>query len=202
MRICIIGPVFPYRGGIAHFTTLLAKKLTEAGHDVLVISFKRQYPALLYPGKSDKDTSLNRLKVPAEYLLTPINPFTWFKTITAILKFNPEKVIFQWWVTIWGPAFKIIMNAFRRSGIKTTTLIHNTTPHEGNFFGQMISRWTLKTANHYIVMTEKEKQRLQRLIPSAVNIDIVPLPIFKVFKATILSKGELRHQLKLPLNKP
>lgn len=34
MKLTLIGPVTPYRGGIAHFTTILAKKLIEACHEV------------------------------------------------------------------------------------------------------------------------------------------------------------------------
>ena len=100
MRISLIGPVYPYRGGIAHFTTLLAKKLMVEGHDVQVISFKKQYPAWLYPGKSDKDYGNKRIKVPANYLLTPFNPITWMESFRVIQDFKPEKVIFSWWATI------------------------------------------------------------------------------------------------------
>ena len=66
MKIGMVGPVTPYRGGIAHFTTLLAKKLIEAGHELQVISFKKQYPAWLYPGESDRDYSPGRERVDAE----------------------------------------------------------------------------------------------------------------------------------------
>jgi len=38
-RIAIVGPVFPYRAGIAYCTTRLAEEL---GADV--VSFNRQYP--------------------------------------------------------------------------------------------------------------------------------------------------------------
>ena len=75
MKISMIGPVYPYRGGISHFTTMLAKKLIAAGHEVQVISFKKQYPAWFYPGESDKDYSASRERVDAEYLLTPLIPF-------------------------------------------------------------------------------------------------------------------------------
>ena len=202
MRISLIGPVHPYRGGIAHFTTMLAKKLMEEGHEVQVISFKKQYPAWLYPGKSDKDISPGRIKVPADYLLTPYDPFTWIQTLRAIKEFKPKKVVFPWWVTIWGPAFRYVIKRLRNSGIQTTFLIHNTTPHEGHFWDPLLAKETLKWADQFIVMSEKEKIRLQALIPGANNISIVPHPIYDMFKPTSLSKGEIRQKLKLPLEKP
>ena len=202
MRISLIGPVYPYRGGIAHFTTLLAKKLIEDGHDVQIISFKKQYPSWLYPGNSDKDTSPGRIKVQAEYLLTPYDPFTWKRTAQSIMKFKPQKVIFPWWVTIWGPAFRYLIKRLRNSGIQTTFLIHNTKPHEGYFWDPLLAKETLKWADQFIVMSEKEKIRLRALIPNANNISIVPHPIYDMFKPTSLTKKEVRQKLKLPLEKP
>ena len=57
MRIGLVGPVYPYRGGIAHYTTLMERSLRARQHDLLLISFKRQYPQWLYPGRSDRDPS-------------------------------------------------------------------------------------------------------------------------------------------------
>ena len=63
MRICVVGPTYPYRGGIAHYTTLLVRHLREAGHWTRLYSFTRQYPRWLFPGKTDRDTSTMPLKV-------------------------------------------------------------------------------------------------------------------------------------------
>jgi glycosyltransferase involved in cell wall biosynthesis len=181
---------------------MLANKIMEEGHEVQVISFKKQYPAWLYPGKNDKDTSPGRIKVPADFLLTPYNPFTWMQTFRTINEFNPEKVIFPWWVTIWGPAFRYILKRLRKTGIRTTVLIHNTTPHEGHWWDPFIAKETLKWAEQFIVMSEKEKTRIKALIPDANNISIVPHPIYDMFKPTSLSKEEIRQKLNLPLEKP
>ena len=75
-RYALIGPTYPYRGGIAHYTTLLAQALRER-HEVLFISFSQQYPAWLFPGRSDRDPSERPLRADAEYLLNPLNPLSW-----------------------------------------------------------------------------------------------------------------------------
>lgn len=201
MKISLIGPVYPYRGGIAHFTSILVQKLIEANHEIQVVSFKNQYPTWLYPGKSDTDTSPGRIKVPAEYLLTPYNPFTWVQTIRSVKNFDPQKVIFPWWVSIWGPAFRYIIKQLGETKIKVTFLIHNTTPHECHFWDPYLTKATLKWADHFIVMSEKEKFRLLELIPEAINISVVPHPIYNMFKPTSLSKREIRQKLNLPLDK-
>jgi hypothetical protein len=74
MKVTVIGPVFPYRGGIAQFATSLAAELPAAGHEVQVISFARQYPRWLYPGQSDKDPSQQHEQVTARFILDPLYP--------------------------------------------------------------------------------------------------------------------------------
>ncbi len=62
MRIVLIGPVPPFRGGIAHYTSQLSLALVAEGHDLPLISFKRQYPRWLFPGESDRDPSLQQIE--------------------------------------------------------------------------------------------------------------------------------------------
>jgi len=202
MKITLIGPVYPYRGGISHFTTMLAKKLIAAGHEVQVISFKKQYPAWLYPGKSDKDFSPSRERVDAEYLLTPLNPITWHKSVQAISDFKPQQVIVPWWVTFWGPAFHHIISRLKRQNIPIIILIHNTIPHEARPWDRFLARSTLQGGDRFIVMTEKEEMRLQSLVPEVDKVEIVPHPIYRMFKPSQFSKDENRSRLGLPPNKP
>lgn len=201
MRISLVGPVTPYRGGIAHFTTLLAGKLIESGHDVQVVSFKQQYPGWLYPGESDKDFSPGREKVEAEYSLSPLNPFTWGRTIRKITVFQPDEVVIDWWVTFWGPAFHHISKRLKRKGFQIKFIIHNTMPHEARSLDRFLARRTLENGDRFIVMTEKEKDRLVSLLPEVETVDIAPLPIYCSFKKPALSKFALKEQLGLPEDK-
>jgi glycosyltransferase involved in cell wall biosynthesis len=202
MRISLIGPVTPYRGGIAHFTTQLAKRLMDTGHDIQVISFKKQYPQWLYPGESDKDFSPGRERVEAEYILTPLNPFTWRKTVKTINAFDPDKVIIPWWVTFWGPAFHYVSKRLKRRGHQISFLIHNTMPHEKNTFDYFLVRITLRTADTFIVMTEKERKRLLSLMPDIENIYVVPMPVYNTFTESTLSKFRVKAQIGLPMDRP
>ena len=102
MRFALVGPVHPYRGGIAHYTALLASALAER-HDVRVFSFRRQYPRWLYPGESDRDTSSTlggaRPVRPGSLL-----PWTWRATAQSIQRFQPHLAVVQWWVLSWAPS--------------------------------------------------------------------------------------------------
>ena len=147
MKISLIGPVYPYRGGIAHFTTLLALKLIEAGNEVQVISFRKQFPKWLYPGKSDKDTSEGRVRVEASYVLSPLNPFDWMKTTWLIKKFKPDKVVFQWWVTFWGLAIGMVTHSLKRRGFENHCIIHNALPHEPKIYDSLITKFALSAVD-------------------------------------------------------
>ena len=51
LRLAVVGPTHPYKGGVAAHTTTLAHELSEAGHDVVLVSWSRLFPELLYPGE-------------------------------------------------------------------------------------------------------------------------------------------------------
>ena len=77
MRWVLIGPVWPYRGGIAQHTALLARALAGAGHEVTTLTFRSLYPAWLFPGRTVIDPSEQPVRVPAERIIAPLWPIGW-----------------------------------------------------------------------------------------------------------------------------
>ncbi|MEJ2589150.1 MAG: glycosyl transferase family 1, partial [Deltaproteobacteria bacterium] len=113
MRIALIGPTYPFRGGISHYTTLLFRHLKKR-HDTLFISFRRQYPKILFPGRSDIDPSRERLREPGSLpLIDSINPFTWLNAAFRIIRYRADLVILPWWVSFWAPQFWTISSVAR-----------------------------------------------------------------------------------------
>lgn len=167
MRIALVGPVYPYRGGIAHFTTRLALELEAAGHQVKVISFSRQYPAWLYPGKTDKDPSAKHEKTQAHFILDPFYPWTWSRAIQMIESFEPEIVLIQWWTSFWAPAYYWIVSALQRRQVLCVFSIHNILPHERRFFDIWATRQVLGKGNACITYSPKEEDRFRHLLPQA-----------------------------------
>ena len=51
LRLAVVGPSHPYKGGVAAHTTTLAHHLAGAGHDVTLVSWSHLYPSRLYPGE-------------------------------------------------------------------------------------------------------------------------------------------------------
>ncbi len=201
MKITLIGPVYPYRGGIAHFTSMLATKLLDDDNEIQLISFKKLYPSWLYPGKSDKDPSLEPLKVDAQFLLNPLDPLSWQKTVDAICNYRPEIVIVQWWVTFLAPMYTFIGARLRKKGFRFVYIIHNVMPHEARWWDKWLARIALKQASKYIVLTDKEKSRLEAFLPGR-EVLVSPHPIYDMFAKDMISKRDARENLGLDTKTP
>ncbi len=201
MRVTLIGPVYPYRGGIAHYTMQLARALGDAGHTVDTISFKHQYPAWLYPGASDRDPSRNALKVDAKYLLAPLYPWTWVQVARSIRQKAPDLVVFQWWTTFWALAYTWLAAALRRNGIRVTYIIHNVIPHEARFFDRALAKMALNRGSAFVAQTKREEKRLVALLPGR-RVEICPLPVYSVLAGQGIPKADARERLGLDVKTP
>jgi glycosyltransferase involved in cell wall biosynthesis len=199
MNFTIIGPVYPYRGGIAHYTSQLIKSLEKARHTVQAVSYKRQYPKWLYPGKSDKDPSQIKFYITAQYLLDPLNPYTWWLTARNISQQKPDLVVIQWWTTFWALAYACIGWFLERRNIKVGFIIHNVLPHEPRFFDPFLAKMALSTGQYFIAQTEKEKERLLRLLPGR-EVGLCHLPTYAFLAERKIPKDDARQKLGIPLS--
>ena len=130
-RIVLVGPMYPYRGGIAHLSETMAACLLERGHTVHAITFTRQYPALLFPGRTQYETgTIAERAVEAERLIDTINPFSWWRTARRIQELGAEAVIFRYWVPFFAPVFGTIARILARKNIQSLVVVDNALPHE------------------------------------------------------------------------
>lgn len=192
----------PYRGGIARFSASLAEQLLDLGHDVKVISFRKQYPKLLYPGKSEKDHSQTLSVVHTNFLFSPLNIMDWKVTFREIQDFQPDLVIYQWWTTFWAPATSWLIHKLKKAGINIKILVHNAFPHEATWIDTKLTAWALREANSFVTMTEGEAKRLRGVVSPQAKILTAPHPIYHQFPSSGLSKIEVRTKLELPLDAP
>jgi glycosyltransferase involved in cell wall biosynthesis len=182
-RFALIGPTYPFRGGIAHYTTLLARHLRQE-HEVLLLSFSRQYPAWLFPGKSDKDPSERPLQTNAEYLLDPLNPVTWHKTLKRLREWQPDVVIIPWWHPYFAPTWTTLSRGIKRlpDRPKLIFICHNVLPHEQGRLSHYLLPTALKLAighgNGFIVHSQADGRHLQQILPKA-RFQVTPIPTFE-----------------------
>src|SRR3989344_3433180 len=100
MKLVVIGPTYPFKGGISHYNTVFCENLAKR-HEVKLISYKRQYPQLLirllFKAKEQTEKSSEKeIKFPNKPLIDSINPLTWVKTLAEIKRINPDLVLMYW----------------------------------------------------------------------------------------------------------
>lgn len=197
----MLGPTYPYRGGIAHYTTLLCRALRE-NHDVKFISFKRQYPRILFPGRSDRDPSKNPVKIDdVDYLLDSLNPFSWIKVYRAIKEFKPEKVVIPWWVAFWMPQFWTVASLVKKYLHSEIVFIcHNAIEHESNIIKKVATKIVLKKADRLISHSKEETLRIKDLIGNGVNAVTAFHPTYANLSDKRYSKEEAKEKLELKGN--
>lgn len=177
MRVTLIGPAHPLRGGIAHHVYYLKRELTDCGHIVQVISFRKLYPHIFFPGTSEVDTSHLELDAEADPLLTPLNPISWMKAFKAVKAFAPDAVIFQWWHPFFAPVVGTLVRAFRRIGLKCVVDCHNVFPHEASVIDHLLLKFALSPADHFITHSLYVKKELLSFnFRGSIGVSRLPQP--------------------------
>lgn len=204
MRVALIGPVYPYRGGIAHYTAELYWALRKRLHEVLIVSFKRQYPSWLYPGGNDKDPSQKPLIAEeAHYWIDSVDPITWITTFQRIRRYRPDLLIVQWWTTFLAPCFITLLYLYRRACpfSPVLALCHNVLPHEAHWWDSILTKAVLSLATHHVVHSREDKTRLLTLLPHA-TIRVLRFPPYHSFAALRCERAQARHLLGLDQERP
>ena len=195
MKIIIIGPVYPYKGGIAHYTGLMAKNLAKQ-HDVQVISFKMQYPKILYRGKEQKDFENDSFKFDnTVYLVNTINPFSYIKTARFIKKQSPDLIIVQWWHPYFVPAYWSILKLLKKR-LKVIFLCHNVLPHDKIPIQLALTKAVLSKGNAFILHSDTDENDLRRIVQDPLYRKAVH-PTYDTFKLTGISKEDARKVLEV-----
>lgn len=181
MKIVIIGTAYPMRGGIAHYVALLYKILVKRGHDVKIISFKRQYPSIFFPGKTQQDLSKENEPIPSEPILDSIGPLSWIRTFLSIDKYQADLVIFKYWMPFFAPCYAAIgflTRLFTRT--KILYLCDNIIPHERRIEDKLLTRIGLWNVHYFIVQSKAVKNDLLDFRPDAIYRE-VPHPVYEIF---------------------
>jgi glycosyltransferase involved in cell wall biosynthesis len=170
MKVTIIGPAYPLRGGIAHHVYWLRQQLLSRGHSVQVISFRQLYPGVLFPGTTEIDSSRLKLDAGATPILMPLNPLTWFKAFKHVKDFAPELIVFQWWQPFFGMLVGTLARLFRNAGLKCLIECHNILPHEGSPLDRLLLKYAFAPANHFITHSIKDQKDLLTIVPGKDSI--------------------------------
>lgn len=192
-RIVLIGPVYPYKGGISHYTGLMCRALRKK-YDVVMVSYKFQYPKLLYK-KEQWDYSNDNFKIEdTNYWLHTANPFNWIITARKIQNLNPDMVIVQWWHPYFAPCYFMLCKCLKN--IKILFVCHNVFPHERFPLDRLLAKMVLRKGDSYIVQSKMDAEDLHTIVDRPIYKQTVH-PTYNVFKLENISKEEARKRLDI-----
>lgn len=184
MKIALIGPAYPYRGGIAHHTNMLYTYLRRHGHEVDVITFTRQYPKILYPGQTQEevgDAGGVAEAIPSVRLIDSINPFSWWRAARRVREGRYDLHVFRWWLPFFGFAFGTIARIVRkRRPGSVLVILDNLFPHEKRPGDSMLTRYFFRHCDMAICQSSTVFDQLARTFP-AIPRAMLPHPVYENF---------------------
>jgi D-inositol-3-phosphate glycosyltransferase len=197
--IKIIGPAFPYRGGIATFNERLAHEFMSMGFDVDVETFIVQYPSFLFPGKTQYNDKPAPENLNIKRTINSINPLNWLKVGRRICREQPDLVIIRYWLPLLAPALGTIAGLIRRN--KHTIIIclaDNIIPHEHRPGDRLQTNYFMQRIDGLVAMSQsvlKDGNSFRADLPQG----FCPHPIFDNYGEK-WPFGLAKQKLKLDLN--
>lgn len=189
-KVVLIGPVYPYKGGIAHYTGLMYRALCKI-YDVEMVSYKFQYPKILYR-KEQRDYGNDSFKIEdTKYLIHTANPFNWLYTAKRIRDIKPEMVIIQWWHPYFAPCYYMLCKCIKN--IKILFVCHNVFPHERFPMDRILAKAVLRQGDRYIVQSRMDAEDLQTIIKDPIFRQTVH-PTYNAFRLENMSGEEARSR--------
>lgn len=187
-RIVMIGPVYPFKGGISHYTGAMAKNLTK-DFEVFTVSYKMQYPKILFKSEQ-RDFDNDTFKVhDTKYLVNTANPFNWINSARKIKKLKPDYIIMQWWHPYFSPCYTGLSMLIRK--IPKIFVCHNVFPHERFPLDKFLTRTVLRKGKAYITHSAMDAEDLKEIV-AVPNYETTVLPVHNSFKMKNLTKPQAR----------
>ncbi|MBA3827889.1 MAG: glycosyltransferase [Taibaiella sp.] len=177
MKIIIIGPAHPLRGGgISTFNERLAQALQQQGHKVSIYSFSLQYPSFLFPGKSQFTEEAPPADITIHSIINSINPLNWIKTGNRIKKENADLVIVRYWLPFMGPALGTILRRIRKNRhTKILCIADNIVPHEHRPGDKAFTRYFIKPVDAFVTMSRDVLKDITQLTDKPAHFTPHPL---------------------------
>jgi glycosyltransferase involved in cell wall biosynthesis len=182
MKLVLVGPAYPLRGGNALTLGYLAEALS-AEHDVHIISYSRLYPKLLFPGTRMEDVSKTPMKPTnpdrTHFLIDCINPISWKQTADVINRLKPDMLIMQWWNSFFGVAHRTILS-FVDKRIPIFYIPENIVSHEASAVNLFLTKLALSKADYFLAFSHSVAEGVKSLYPNKPVYE-AQLPIFDCF---------------------
>lgn len=194
MKIIILGPAHPLRGGIAIFNERLARQFQNEGHDVTIFSFSLQYPGFLFPGTTQYSSEPAPVDLNINTKVNSVNPLNWLAVGNEIKKKKPDLVVVRYWLPLMGPALGTILRRIKSNKhTKIICIADNVVPHEKRMGDHAFTNYFIKPVNAFVTMSEKVLSDLRTFTKTKPAV-LQPHPLYDVF-GNAVSKQQARTHL-------
>ena len=179
MRIALIGPAHPYKGGGARHTTELAHRLAAAGHDVIIESWRAQYPRRLYPGQQTVDVPEGEPYPRTHRRLAWYRPDGWLAEGRRLAA--ADLVVFALLTPLQVPPYLAILAGLAlgpgrsRGRPRTAVICHNVLPHERRPGDIALTRALLSHTDTVLTHSAGQAAQARELAPGA-TVRTVTMP--------------------------
>ncbi|MFZ1530087.1 MAG: glycosyltransferase [Ferruginibacter sp.] len=194
MKIIIIGPAHPLRGGgMATFNERLAKAFMDEGDDTTIYTFALQYPSFLFPGTSQYSNEPAPAGIAIKVLINSINPLNWIKTGKLLKKERPDIIVVRYWLPFMGPCLGTILRIAKKNGhSRVICIADNIIPHEKRPGDLAFTKYFIPPVDAFVTMSEKVMADVKLF--SNKPVQFVPHPLYDNF-GDILNKQVARKGL-------
>ena len=187
MKIVILGPAHPYRGGLASIMETMAREYQSRGHEVVIYTFTVQYPSILFPGKSQFVDTPAPADLRIERVMNTVNPINWVCLGLRLKREKPDMVLMKYWTPFMAPCFGTVARIARTNGVtKFICQVDNVEPHEHHIIDKPCNHYYLKAMDGFVYMSEQVggELRAYTLVPAIFS----PHPMFENFGKVVERK--------------
>ncbi|MGZ5430507.1 MAG: glycosyltransferase, partial [Thermoanaerobaculia bacterium] len=179
--VALVGPVPPWRSGIADQTLRLARAMKHLGVAPRVFTFRRMYPEFLYPGERgdflEGEEGTEKETLGARPILDGLNPLSFYSASKEILGSGASLVVIPWWTAYFAPHVLLLVAGISRAapGVTKLLLCHNVFDHEQNPLKSALTRAVLRRADRFVVQNARSAGEIVSGRPDA-RVDVIPHP--------------------------
>jgi glycosyltransferase involved in cell wall biosynthesis len=194
MKVIIIGPAWPLRGGLASFDQRLCREFLNEGHACSIYSFSLQYPGFLFPGTTQFSSDPAPDGLDIHSVINSIHPFNWLRTGRKLNKLSPDLIVVRYWLPFMGPALGTILRRVRKNRkTKIIAITDNILPHEKRPGDPILTKYFLRSCDAFVTMSDAVMDDLRKFEKSKPAKRVIH-PLYDNF-GMIVSKDVARTYL-------
>ena len=170
-RIALVGPSWPYRGGISRTTTDLAAALQRRGSLAAFLTAARQYPRYLYPGTRDIDPGACPRLSFAEPSFGVLQPLSWRRLAARVRDASADALVLPYWTAAWAP-----MEAWlaRAALPPLVGIVHNPSDHDAGWLARGAAALVLSRCRGFLCHARSVAASLEERFPGK-TVSVHPL---------------------------